>query len=242
MYDLENLSLRQMTECGAALRGLHRGAGSMEDVCERIVRHLHTELHAGGEPACMLVRAYKTHSADDLEPELRTFAAELAGHALDDGTKCLTLMASAGDIADWNSRHTSRGHRAIPLVSASAVARLPMVAQLVRQLGLDVELLIETDPAMILDMQQRTFNVFYVPEAVGSPHIPAQAEFVERYGVRSVLGFGSVLPTGDLFAVILFSRASIPAGTARQFESLALAAKLAVLPFAAGPVFRTQHD
>lgn len=242
MYDLDNLSLRQMTECGAALRGLHRGAGSMEEVCDRIVRHLHTELQTDGEPACMLVRAYKTHPTGGLEPELRTFASELAGHALEDSTRCLTLMASAGDIAEWNSRHTSRGHRAIPLVSARAVARLPMVAQLVRQLGLDIELLIETDPAMIVDLQQRTFGVFYVPEAAGSPHIPAQAEFVERYGVRSVLGFGSVLPTGDLFAVIVFARAAIPPETARQFEPLALAAKLAVLPFAAGPVFNEQHD
>jgi hypothetical protein len=79
--------------------------------------------------------------------------------------------------------------------------------------------------------------VFYVSEATGSPYIPAQKEFVEPYGVRSVVGFGGLLPEGDLFAVILFARVLIPRDTAEMFKPLALAAKLSVLSFAKGPIF-----
>lgn len=71
-------------------------------------------------------------------------------------------------------------------------------------------------------------------DAVGSPHIPDQG-FVADFQVASALGFGGMLPTGDLFSVVLFSRTPIPAATAELFKVLALSVKLAVLPFADGP-------
>jgi hypothetical protein len=57
------------------------------------------------------------------------------------------------------------------------------------------------------------------------------------YGIRSVLGFGGILHTGDLFAVIIFSKVPIVRNTAELFKTLALNVKIALLPFAAGPVF-----
>ena len=57
------------------------------------------------------------------------------------------------------------------------------------------------------------------------------------FGIESGLGFGGVLPTGDLFAVCLFSRVPISRTTAELFRPLALHVKLAVLPFDGGPVF-----
>ena len=93
------------------------------------------------------------------------------------------------------------------------------------------------DACLMMDAEQRTYNVFYVPEARGSPHIPAQTDFVVPVGIRSVLGFGGLLPPGDLFAVILFSKVPIPRQTSELFKPLALSAKVAVLPFATGPIF-----
>ncbi len=57
------------------------------------------------------------------------------------------------------------------------------------------------------------------------------------FGVRSVLGFGGVLPRGELFAVIVFARIPLPPETAEMFKPLALSVKLAILPFANGPLF-----
>ena len=57
---------------------------------------------------------------------------------------------------------------------------------------------------------EKTWNVFHTEPAVGSPLIPAQDEFVVPHGVRSVLGFGDMLETGDLYVVILFSK--VPPG------------------------------
>lgn len=242
MYDLEHLTVKDMTECGIALRKLGTGAGSMEGAAQRVVRYLYDELGAGSADTrgTLMVRFYKTHRYAELEPALQTFAAGLLRDVpTAPSMLCLTLLATAGDEASWNDRHHSSGHRAIPLPSAAAVARLPMVARLVSQMGLEVASLLEPDPALILDLQQRTFGVFHVQEALGSPYIPAQQAFVVPHAVRSALGFGGVLPSGDLFSVILFTRVPLSREVADLFAPLALAAKLSLLPFSQGPTFHS---
>jgi hypothetical protein len=112
-----------------------------------------------------------------------------------------------------------------------------MIAQLIRQLGVQVELLVDPAPELLVDVQQHTFNVFHVPVAEGCPYIPAQREFVLPYGVRSVIGFGGLLPPGELFATILFSKVPVSRETAELFKTLALNVKVAMLPFAGKKIF-----
>lgn len=238
-YDLTRLTLREMTECGAALRRIGEGAASLEEVADRVVRFCYESLGgAGGERACVLARFYLTRAYGELEPSLQAFVRSvMGGEPVPASVTCLTLLGTAGDEPAWNDRRASVRHRAIPLPSELAVRRLPMVAQLIGQLEVPVHALLEPSPEILLDLQQRTFNVFSVPEAVGSPFIPAQDDFVVPFGVASSVGFGGVLPTGDLFATVLFTRSAVPRETAELFRPLALSVKLAVLPFAWGPVF-----
>jgi hypothetical protein len=86
-------------------------------------------------------------------------------------------------------------------------------------------------------LDQRKFGVFHVPVATNSPFIPAQNDFVAPYGVASVLGFGGMLPDGDLFVVIIFARVPIPASTAEMFRTIALNLKLGLLASLDKPVF-----
>jgi hypothetical protein len=183
------------------------------------------------------VRFFMTHPYAALDAAGRAAADRLlAGRPAGPGLKCLVLLATAGAEPGWNSRRESAGHGAIPLPGEDVVRRMPMIAQLLGSFGLEVGSLLRADPSLLRDLDQRTYNVFHVPEAAGSPHVPDQ-DFVRRHGVRSVLGFGGVLPPGELFAVILFARVAVPADVADLFKSLALSAKLAVLPFAHGPIF-----
>lgn len=238
-YDLTRFSLADMTACGAALRKTGQDASSMEEAAASVVRHLYEGMRgADGERACAMVRFYKTHEFGGLEPGLQEFARRmLSGGQPSPSLKCLTLLATVGDEPSWNSRALSRGHRAIPLASPEMVRQFPMIAQLVRQFGLDESAVVETPLDFLVDLEQRTYNVFYVPEALDSPHIPAQADFVVPHRIRSVLGFGGVLPNGDLFAVILFSRVPLDRETADLFRSLALSVKVALLDFVEGPIF-----
>ena len=233
MPNFAAFGLRDMTECGAALRKLGEESESMEDAANRLVRYFYEAfVDEVGQRSLALVRLFKTHPYHDLTPELRAVVQQtLGGQPESPRLKCLTLLATVGEQADWNSRSTSRGHQAIPLVSEELVAQSPMISQLIQQMGLEIGAVLEPDPTLVLSLEQRTFNVFHVSEAKDSPFVPAQADFVVPYGICSVLGFGSMLPSGNLLATIMFSKTSISRDTADMFKTLALNAKLALLPF-----------
>jgi hypothetical protein len=240
MYDLSHFTLSDMTRCGVELRKLGAGASSMEEVAGRVVRLLHAQLSmsASDARACPLVRTFVTLPFASLEPGQQQFARRLLPDIdAHPQMKCLTLLATAGDEPQWNARQRSAGHQALPLPSEESIARSPMIAQLIRQLGVQVGALLDPGSRLVLDESQHTFNVFHVPDALGSPYIPAQAEFVEPYEIRSVLGFGGLLPPGELFATILFARTSVPREVAERFRTMALNVKVALLPFSGVKVF-----
>jgi hypothetical protein len=241
MYDLTNFTLREMTHCGAALRKLGNCASSSAEVGQSVAAFLFEQLRAGaaGGPACALVRFFSTRSFADLSADHRARAQSvLGGQPAAPNLKCLVLLGSAGLRPEWNSRQTSVSHQIIPLASVEMVQRSPMISQLVSQFGLEVGALVEPDPALLVDLEQRSYNVFHVADARGSPHVPDQDDFVIRYHIRSVLGFGGMLPSGDLFAVILFATVPIARATADLFRPLALSVKLAMLPFEGAVVWR----
>jgi hypothetical protein len=71
MYQLMRFGLKEMTQCGAALRRLGVDASSFQDVAAQIVHFLYTQLvDEAGHPACALVRAFKTHPTELISPAL----------------------------------------------------------------------------------------------------------------------------------------------------------------------------
>jgi hypothetical protein len=225
MQNIEDFTLKDMVEFSAALRTMGTGAKSMEEVANGIVHYLHDNLvdQTTGKKNCVLVRFFKTIRYDELDPELQEFAkGVLMGPPESPDMKCMVLLASAGAKHEWNSRKNSVGHKAIPLPSEHFIDAFPMVRQIIQQMGLEVNTLLTPDPAVVLDMS---------PEAVGSEYVPAQEDFVIPCGVRSVIGFGGILPSGNLFVTILFSRVPVPRETADMFRTLALSVKVAILPY-----------
>jgi hypothetical protein len=240
MYDVGPFGMRQMLECASNLRASAANATSMEDAADSIIASLYGSFvdRATKTPCMALARLYKTHPYGDLPPDLKEFARSVFPEVkLTDATRCMTLLASRGETPAWSSRHESKGHRAIPLPSVDMVEQIPMIAQLVRQLGLQIASVVSPTPSLILDETESTFNVFHVTQALGSPFIPAQESFVVPYQIASVLGFGGLLPDGDMFACILFSKAPIGRDIADLFQAVALNVKLSILPFVGGRVF-----
>jgi hypothetical protein len=234
MFDLTKFSQADMYRCAIGVRNMDAGSHSMEETAQRIVRYLYKNLTdpKTGQSACALVRFFKTHPYGDLSDDLQEAAqAILKGRPIMRATKCLTLLATAGDEPYWNVRQQSTGHQAIPLIDQDFVYRAPMILQLIQQFGLEVSTVIDTSPTLIEDTARMNFNVFYVPQALDSPHIPAQKEFVVPYKVRSVLGFGGMLPSGNLFAIILFSKVAISPETASLFKWISAYVRIAVATF-----------
>lgn len=244
-YDLQNFTLKDMAICSSWLRKAGKTAADMEEVANSMVGYFYDQFLVSGSDrkACALVRFFITHSYGKLNRDRRAIVQTvLRRDPKDENLQCLTLLATAGEKVEWNSVRRSTGHQAIPLTSHAMVEQAPMISQLIRQLGLDTGLVLSPAPDLIMEAAQKTYNVFHVPEAQGSPYIPAQAEFVIPNGIRSVLGFGGVLPSGSLFAIIVFSKVPISSETANLFKTLSVSVKAAVLPFEGGRVFgRDSH-
>jgi hypothetical protein len=245
-YDLTRFTLADMVRCGGALRQMASESTSMEDAAQKVTRYLYENLRdkaSNNNRSCALVRCFKTHVYARLPEELREFAASqpLSGPLIDD-TKCLTLLGTAGDEPPWNSRQTSKMHKCIPLTSEAIVDQFPMIAQLIRQMGLTTTELLRTTPEIIKDLKQKSFGVFHVPAAVNSPFVPAQKDFVVPYGIASVLGFGGMSPDGDLSVAIIFARVAIPSATAEMFRTIALNLNLGILAILNKPVFAVAHE
>jgi hypothetical protein len=196
-----------------------------------VVRYLYDTLRDGhhGPRAVVLARCYRLQTYASLDEEARAFADRLIQGRAAPHLRCLTLVATAGDQLAWNLPAASRSHRAIPLPTDGIVARLPMVAQLLAQFGVTLSEVVDPDPAVLLAPSRSTYNVFHVEEALGSPYVPAQRDFVIPYGVRSALGFGGTLADGDLFAVVLFTKVRVSRETAELFPVLALSVRRALV-------------
>ncbi len=233
-FDLRNVTLADRLRCAVDIQRAARQARSLEAAANIVVRYLYEQSVPApdGKNGCALVRCYITHPYGSLDAKSQAFAAAILGDASPaESMNCLTLLATVGDEPAWNSRLESTGHQTIPLPSAQAVERAPMIAQLIKQFGLQIADVVNPSADLLHELAGKSYNVFHVENALGSPHVPAQKDFVIPYGIESVLGFGGSLATGDLYAVILFSRVRIPEKSANRFRSLALDVKAAFFPF-----------
>ena len=244
---LERCDADALHRWGWTARSIGEGHATLESAARAITRYFYEALQADGaagaggtdggavpERACALVRCYKTHPFGSLPADLQRAASHLLhpGERATPGMRCVALLASAGDKATWNSRHDAGGHAAIPLPTSASVARWPMIAQLARDFGLDAATLVEPSPKdAVARRRGRNYGVFHVAEALGSSVVPAQGALVRRYGIRSVVGFGGALSTGDFYTIMLFCRVLVTPEVAEQFRALSLHVKSAFFGF-----------
>ena len=230
--------LGDMVRLAGALRDLAADSTSIVEFAGKVCAHLHEHLvDPDGTRQTALVRFYGTVPYAALPAAEQAFADRTWGQT-DDEVTCLTLLGTVGTEPDWNNRELSRGHRVIPLVDSRQVEGLPMVAALLHQLGIDIDILLSASAHLLHEGIEQPYGVFHVPQALGSPVIPSQ-DFVAEHGVESVLGFGGALPTGEVWAVVMFTRVLVPRETAELFDNVALSTSVAALDMLASPIFPT---
>jgi hypothetical protein len=164
----------------------------------------------------VLVRVYATRAYAKIPQHIQQFAREIAdaqgvASMLQPESIILTLLGTAGVQADWNNCLRSRGHLGIPLVTASFVENLPMVAALMKDMGLGLDWLDRQDNSIVVRELGRLARAFFVPDArtavdaQGRKVVPA-SDFVAAYGVRTVFGLGGGFLDGTFLAMIFFTR------------------------------------
>ncbi|KHE93790.1 MAG: hypothetical protein SCABRO_00438 [Candidatus Scalindua brodae] len=245
MFDLTKFSLQDMSEIGDALQQLELKAKNIDELSDMMVRYFFDNLGdtQTGEKSSVLVRFFMTYPYSSLDTNLRQLVDKmLDGQSVHQDMKCLKLSATAGLQPEWNSTIHSKGHRILPLQNEDMLKKNIMVHNFIHQMGMDVSNVLNPDPKLSSELEGRVFNVYHVPDAIGSPHIPAQKEFVESYGVKSAIGLGGMLPTGNLFALLIFSKTKVPRDTANLFKNIALNVRMAVMPFVNEKIFVIDKD
>lgn len=216
-------------EWSAVLDGLRAAVGktpALENAAELVAR----QLYATYEASTALARVYAVVPYRDLAPSVGAFVDELASktgqtdHIRPD-TPVLTLLATHGTKAEWCDRRKSQGHVGIPLVSAQFVEAIPMVARLLKELGVDLAWL---DAAAEVNARRLLggFNgLFFVDDAAtardsaGRLIIPAQ-DFVAEQGIKTVFGMGGFYPDNTLVVIIVFARETLKRSQVERFTSL----------------------
>jgi hypothetical protein len=195
-----------------ALPRLVAEAASLEQAAQAVCRELYSAFAA----TTALVRMYAIVPLGGLPAELRDW---LHGRVVvpGDGARfspdvpVLALLGSYGAEPAWCSRHQSQRHRAIPLVSAAFVHTIPMLASLLKELGIPLDWLNDHN-AVSTRLLIGGFNgVFFVEDAataedsLGRLVIPDR-DFVSQAQVKTVFGFGGVYPDGTAVVAIVFTR------------------------------------
>lgn len=110
-----------------------------------------------------------TYPYSSLDEELHQLTDRtLHGQSAPQEMKCLILLATAGSQPAWNSPKLSQGHRVLPLLDENMLKQNLMVYEFIYQMGIDVSQVLNPNPNLALELENRIFNVYHVPDAQGS--------------------------------------------------------------------------
>lgn len=225
MTKLSSVTYQTLEKWEGNVRQTLRLASTLEGAAQRCAEMIYTEFRE----SVVLARFYATIPFGKLPEESRRFAASLASsrgarERLDDTTMVLTLFGSRGDEPAWNDRRASRGHLAIPLLSAAFIDEIPMVSRLLKDLGVPIDWAIK---GVATDTFGRLGGFFYVEDATsavdhkGRKIISAQ-DFVRTHEVKTVFGTaGTYVLSKWLVTIIVFCRERVDRDRAKDFMPFA---------------------
>lgn len=211
------------------LRTQVRGCSTLEAAAQHVARGVYERFIE----STALVRVYAMVKHTDAPPEVRAFVEKLAETSGDrarvlDATPVLALLGSYGADPSWCDRRTSKSHKGIPLLSGAFVDAIPMLARLLRELGIDLSWLDEAphqDGVATRRLLGGFNGLFYVQDAntardsLGRHIIPA-TDFVREHQVKTVFGTGGFYPDGTLVVCIVFTRESLLRSSVERLASL----------------------
>lgn len=223
------------------------GFPTLEEASQRMADALYEEY----KDSVVLVRIFGTVPFSGLPETGKKFVKNLAvekgvSALLNDNVPVLSLLGSRGEDQSWNSRHSSKGHVGIPLVSADFIELIPMMSRLLKSLGGSLEWISSGDLSMISNTLANLSGLFYVEDARTAlddkgRHIIAAQDFVEKYNVKTTFGFGGgYVISMNSIVFIIFTRETVEKEKAESFLSLASIFKAATIPLVAdGKIFKT---
>jgi hypothetical protein len=184
-------------------------AERLEEAAQELAARFYTTF----EESVVLARVFVTVPFGELPPANQKVVAALADSAstLNPTTPVLSLVGTRGQEEGWNDRRRSNGHVGIPLISSAFVEAIPMIARLLKEIGVPIEWMDSHATDVIVESLGRSTGLFYVEDAAravdeqGRKIIAAQ-DFVRSYGVESVFGISGVYGNGQIAVLVVFCR------------------------------------
>jgi hypothetical protein len=212
------------------LRGRLKAATSQSPTLRDAGRACLDELYREFGESLALVRLFATVRFAYLPDRERHFARQLASgrrvvEELSDDTLVATLMASRGVEREWNDPHQSVSHLAIPILSASFIQTIPLVSRILADSGIGVPWLKKQSSLITVKTVGGMAELIYVEDARttttgdGYKVIPSQ-DFVEAYGIRTVLAMGGRYLNGTTLALLLFTTEHVAEEQAARFTTI----------------------
>lgn len=146
-------------------------------------------------PEIVMVRIFRLTKRADLPPDLATSANR-------ETPQWLVLSGSYGQLKQWQGRRNSANHQLISAENAT-----PMLAAALQQAHIDAGDRRYPQMPEIQRIEQGHF--FYVPDALNDPLIPDQSNFVQPYGIHTVLGVGSTFLSRAAYLMVAFAKVVI---------------------------------
>jgi hypothetical protein len=235
MAKLSNYTVSDITSLQEKIRNELEGCACLQTAAQRCVEVIYEDL----KDTLALIRFYATVPFRQLPAADQSFALNLAlagrvADLLEEETLVLSLLGTRGDAADWNDRYKSKSHLGIPLVAASFVESIPMVSQLMQDLGIGLNWLDTKDTGIVVKTLGTVAGVFYVREAAASVDekgrkiVPAQ-DFVVTSGIQTVFGLGGSYLNSTCVVLILFTRELLERAEVERFMPIVNTIKTATM-------------
>lgn len=216
MTAINDFSPKDHTSLAREVQRHTRGAPSLESAAQAFTKLLY-DTFVGD---IVLARVFVTVPYANLSSDVRAAVDGLTQQTgirdrMRDDTLVLSLLGTSGAEAAWNDRKRSAGHAGIPLATSDFIDAIPMVARLLRDLGVGLDWIDARDTSIAARSLGSSSGLFYVQDAgVAVDHlrrkIIAAEDFVTRYGVKTVFGLGGgYLGTSSFLASIVFCRTQI---------------------------------
>lgn len=226
MTSLENATLADLKDMQSVIIAKIAKVRSFEDAAQIYTSLIYEQFRN----SIVLVRHFITVPFHALPAKNQKFVSTLAALKVNNSpispqTLVLSLVGTSGVDAVWNDRRHSKGHVGIPLISSAFIETIPMMSRLLKELGVGLDW-IDSNDTQIAEKTIGLMNgLFFVADASrevdakGRKIIAAQ-DFVEKYGVQSVFGFGGgYLGTKAISMTILFLRERLEKRQAELFAS-----------------------
>lgn len=204
---------------------------------QKAAQSLCDALYEEFEETTVLVRLFGTVPYKLLPEPDRRFVARLADgrgcrSELNDETVTVSLLGTRGKQESWNDRYKSSSRLAIPLVSASFIKTIPMVARLLSGMGTKNMWIERQNTRILVKTFGRMAQVLYVDHAqtattVDGHKIVATQHFVASQRIQTVLGLGGAYLSGALVSILIFTKEHFPQEQAERFLPLVITFKTA---------------